>query len=158
MVSKISELSEREFLENYDVNKYEHPSVTVDTLIFSVMDNDTSNYRKLPEKELKILLIRRKDHPYINQWALPGGFVEMDEDLDDAAYRELREETSVKDVYLEQLYTWGDVNRDPRTRVISCSYMALINGKNTVIRASSDARDVQWFSLRSKVIQENKTI
>lgn len=151
-------IDEKQFLKEYDVTKYDRPSVTVDTIVYSVLDIETDNYRKLPEKELKVLLIKRKDHPYKNSWALPGGFVRINESLENAAYRELREETNVDHIYLEQLYTWGDVSRDPRTRVISSSYMALIDGTKSTIKSGTDSDDVRWFSFKAKVIQENKTI
>lgn len=112
-------LTEQEFLSRYDPEKYEHPSVTVDTLIFTV-DKSGEDYH------LQILLVRREDHPYLHKWALPGGFVGMMESVEQAAVRELEEETGLRDIYLEQLYTWGDVERDPRTRIISVSYIALI--------------------------------
>ena len=100
----------------YNLDKFDKPSVTVDIIIFSIISN-----------ELKVLLIKRNVEPFKKFWAIPGGFVKMDESLEAAAIRELQEETGVKDVYLEQLYTFGDPNRDPRTRVITVSYFALIN-------------------------------
>jgi len=106
-------LTEEEFLESYDASKYERPSVTVDMLIFTVTNEKKENYRKLPEKVLRLLMIKRADHPYIGQWALPGGFIKMDESLEEGALRELKEETNIDNIYMEQLYTWGDVNRDP---------------------------------------------
>ena len=112
-------LTEQEFLRQYNPGKYEHPSVTVDTLIFTV-DKSTEDYH------LQILLVRRQEHPFLNKWAIPGGFVGMEESVDQAAVRELEEETGLRNIYLEQLYTWGDVGRDPRTRIISVSYMALV--------------------------------
>ena len=120
-------LTEKEFLRSYDSDKYKKPSVTVDTLIFTIDEKVSKNYRKLPEKELKILMVKRADHPFIGQWAIPGGFVDINESMEEAAERELFEETGVNNIYLEQLYTWGDVDRDPRTRVISTSYMALVD-------------------------------
>lgn len=158
MIHNDNEISEQEFLDNYDANKYERPSLTVDTVVFSVMDKDIDNYRKLPEKELKILLIKRGEHPFKNMWALPGGFVKMDESIDEAAYRELKEETNVDKIYLEQLYTWGKVDRDPRTRVISSSYLALIDSTKLDLKASHDAMEVCWFSITSNVIEEKKKI
>ena len=79
----------------YKPGNYERPSVTVDMLLFTVVEKEVEDIRKLNEKELKVLLIKRKDHPYIGQWAIPGGFVGIDESLEDAAYRELKEETNV---------------------------------------------------------------
>lgn len=150
-------LTEEQFLAGYDAGKYDRPSVTVDMLIFTVTDEENKNYRKLPEKVLKLLMIKRGDHPYIGQWALPGGFVEINESLDDAALRELKEETNIGSIYMEQLYTWGDVNRDPRTRVISTSYMSLTDSSSLEVKAADDADDAKWFTLSCKLYQENKT-
>ncbi|OPZ88625.1 MAG: Bifunctional NMN adenylyltransferase/Nudix hydrolase [Firmicutes bacterium ADurb.Bin419] len=151
-------LTEVEFLEKYDPGIFESPSVTVDMLIFTVVNEEEENYRKLPEKKLKLLMVKRGDHPFIGQWALPGGFVSMKESLEDAALRELKTETNVDNVYMEQLYTWGDVGRDPRTRVISCSYMALADSTKLNIVAGDDADDAKWFNIRNNITQENKTI
>lgn len=151
-------LTEEQFLATYDASKFERPSVTVDMLIFTVTDEEKKNYRKLPEKVLRLLMIKRGDHPYIGQWALPGGFVKMDESLDEAALRELKEETNIDDIYMEQLYTWGDVTRDPRTRVISASYMSLVDSSTLDIKASDDADDAKWFTVSCKLYQEQKTV
>ncbi|MDP4179394.1 MAG: NUDIX domain-containing protein, partial [Bacillota bacterium] len=151
-------LTEKEFLEQYDVSIYRKPSVTVDMLIFTIMDEEKENYRKLPEKSLKILLIKRGEHPYIGKWALPGGFACYDESLDEAAMRELKTETNIEDIYMEQLYTWGEVNRDPRTRVISSSYMALVDSTSLDIKAGDDADDAKWFNIKYNVLEENKVL
>lgn len=133
-------LTEAEFLAQYRPGDYERPSVTVDTLIFTV-DKSQEEYH------LQIMLIQRKDHPCIHKWAIPGGFVNMDESVDDAAARELQEETGVTDIYLEQLYTWGAVNRDPRTRIITVSYMALVPKEKLKPVAGDDAQAVAWYSI-----------
>ena len=112
------------------------PSVTVDLVIFTIADND-----------LRVLLIRRKQGPFRDLWALPGGFVEMDESLEDAAARELKEEVGVENVYLEQLFTFGDPRRDPRGRVISVSYFALVDAERQRIVAASDAADAKWHTV-----------
>ena len=151
-------LTEEQFLATYDASKYERPSVTVDMLIFTVTEEEKKNYRKLPEKVLKLLMIKRGDHPYMGLWALPGGFVQMNESLDEAAGRELKEETNIDDIYMEQLYTWGDVARDPRTRVISASYMSLVDSSTLDIKASDDADDAKWFTVSCKLYQEQKTV
>jgi 8-oxo-dGTP diphosphatase len=117
---------------------YDRPSVTVDTVIFSVNEGD-----------LKVLLIKRGVEPFKGSWAIPGGFIKMDESLEDAAKRELEEETGVQDVYLEQLYTFGDVGRDPRGRVLTVSYMALVNSEKMILKSSTDAVDVQWFDVKN---------
>jgi 8-oxo-dGTP diphosphatase len=117
--------------------KYPRPSVTVDCIIFGL---DASN-------KLKVLLIQRANDPYKDYWALPGGFVVMDEDLEAAALRELEEETGVKNVFIEQLFTFGTPNRDPRGRVITVAYYALINLTEHPVKAASDARNVKWFEI-----------
>jgi 8-oxo-dGTP diphosphatase len=126
--------------ETYDVTRYERPSVTVDVVIFSILD-----------EELKVLLIKRKAWPYQGMWAIPGGFVQMNESLEAAAYRELAEETGVTsaDVYLEQLYTFGKPSRDPRTRVITVAYFALVSADKLKPQTScdSDAAEISWFSI-----------
>lgn len=116
--------------------KYPRPSVTVDCVIFG-----------LDEEELKVLLIQRKDEPFRGCWAFPGGFVDMDESIDRAAMRELQEETSLENIFMEQLYTFGEPERDPRGRVISVAYFALVNIKEHRIEAQSDAENVGWFSI-----------
>lgn len=151
-------LTEDEFLKTYDASKYERPSVTVDMLIFTVTDEEKKNYRKLPEKVLRLLMIKRGDHPYIGQWALPGGFVNMDESMEEAARRELMEETNIDNIYMEQLYTWGDVGRDPRTRIISTSYMSLVDSSVLNVKANDDAEDAKWFTVSCKLYQEQKTV
>lgn len=117
---------------------YEQPSVTADIVIFSIIGDD-----------LKVLLVKRNVKPFKNSWAIPGGFVRTDENLDAAAKRELFEETGVKDVYLEQLYTFGDVKRDPRGRIITVAYMALIRGDDIKLKASTDVSDARWFSVKA---------
>lgn len=152
-------MNEAEFLEWYkreEKDKYDKPSVTVDMLIFTVADKKKSNNRRLPEKELRILLVKRKDHPFIGQWAIPGGFVNMNENLDESAMRELKEETNLENIYMEQLYTWGDVGRDPRMRVISTSYMALVDSSNLNVRAGDDAEDAKWFTIKESIVEESK--
>ncbi len=123
---------------NYDVSKYERPSVTVDVVMMS-----------LRQRDLQVLLVKRRSWPYEGMWAVPGGFVNMDESLETAAKRELQEETGLQDVYLEQLYTFGDPGRDPRTRVITVVYFALLDSERLQVRAASDAADVGWFSVYS---------
>ena len=132
-------VEEANFLKNYNPDKYQKPSVTVDILIFRLVNDSVD-----------ILLIKRKKPPYKEFWAFPGGFVNINESLENAAKRELLEETNVKNVYLEQLYTFGDVERDPRMRVISVSYMALLN-ENDIEKfnekAGDDAKELQWFNI-----------
>src|SRR6202165_2582772 len=120
----------------YDASKYERPSVTVDVVMMS-----------LRQRDLQVLLIKRRSWPYEGMWAIPGGFVNIDESLETAAKRELQEETGVQDVYLEQLYTFGDPGRDPRTRVITVVYFALLDSERLQVRAASATTGVGWFSV-----------
>lgn len=139
-------LTEAEFLKDYNPDRYEKPAVTVDMLIFTVN----------PEKDyaLELLMIERGGHPYLGKWAIPGGFVEMDESLEEAAARELLEETGLSDIYMEQLYSFGDVGRDPRMRVISVAYMALVPKEKLKPVAGDDAAKVRWFSVHWEDISE----
>ena len=128
-------LTEKEFLAQYDPGDYARPSVTVDMMVLA------------PKKDysgLKILLIKRGGHPYINCWALPGGFVHEDESCYEAAGRELAEETGLKNVFMEQVYTFSKPNRDPRTRVMSVAYMAL-SPVAPRVKGGDDALEAAWF-------------
>ena len=113
--------------------------VAADIVVFSFIN-----------KELNVLLVQRKFEPGIGKWALPGGFVRENENIEHAALRELREETGLKeDGYLEQLYTFGEVDRDPRARVISVAYLVLVNEPEKIkIKASDDASEAAWFSVK----------
>jgi len=117
---------------------YDHPrpALTVDCVVFGLDDED-----------LKVLLIQRDLDPFKGRWALPGGFVQEDEGLEEAARRELQEETGLDRVFLEQLYTFGDVGRDPRGRVVSVAYYALVKLGDHRVRAATDAREASWFAV-----------
>ncbi|MBQ8043483.1 MAG: NUDIX hydrolase [Clostridia bacterium] len=144
--------SEQEFLKDYNPNEYDRLALTVDILILSVSSEETINYRKTDKKKMSILLVKRDDYPFKDKWCLPGGFVKVDEELDQAPVRILKEETNVDDIYLEQLYTFGNVNRDPRMRVISTSYMALID-KNRLNKNLS--KNACWFDIISSEEKDN---
>lgn len=125
---------------NYDEKAYQNPAVTVDIVVSTII-----------EDKLKVLLIKRKYPPYKDHWAVPGGFVNIEkkETLEQTAQRELGEETGLKNIYLEQLYTYGDPDRDPRTRVITVAYFALVpyqKVKKQNIEASDDAKEAKWWS------------
>lgn len=136
--------SEEEFLKEYDSSVFEKLSMTTDILIMSVSNEDTGNYRKLSEKKFSILLVKRDNYPFKDKWCLPGGFVRIDETLDEAAKRVLKAETNLKDIYIEQLYTFSDIKRDPRMRVISTSYMALVDKNRLRDKLSANA---SWFNV-----------
>ncbi len=114
---------------------YHYPAVSVDVIIFTLREND-----------LQVLLIQRKNPPMKGRWAIPGGFIQANESLEAAARRELKEETGIRDVYLEQLYTFGDPKRDPRGRVITVAYFALVPGP-LAVQAGTDASDARWWSV-----------
>lgn len=118
--------------------RYPHPAVTVDCVVFGLDDD-----------ELKVLLIQRGLEPCLGAWALPGGFIRIDEDLDASARRELMEETGVADLYLEQLYTFGAPDRDPRERVITVAYYAIVNLFEHPVRPDTDAVSAAWFPVAS---------
>lgn len=116
--------------------EYPRPALTVDCVVFG-----------LDEEDLKVLLIRRALEPFQGRWALPGGFVHMEESLDEAARRELQEEAGIRPGLLEQLYTFGDPRRDPRGRVVSVAYFVLVKLSDHRVQAATDAREAAWFSV-----------
>ena len=123
------------FLENYDPKTWDNPSATVDTIVA------TSEGGKIK----KIMLIKRGNHPSIGLWALPGGFVEYKENLKDAALRELSEETGIEGIDAVQLKTYGDWDRDPRTRIITTAFASIVDEKDIVFAAGDDAAQADWF-------------
>ncbi len=144
--------SEEEFLNNYDSSKYERLSMTTDILIMSVSTEESNNYRKLEEKKFSILLVKRDDYPFKDKWCLPGGFIRIDETLEEATKRVLENETNLKNIYSEQLFTFSDVNRDPRMRVVSTAYMALVDKNKLKDKLNENSC---WFNI-SKVEETDK--
>ena len=137
--------SEKEFLENYDVTKFDRLSMTSDILLVSVSNQDSINYRKTSKKMISILLVKRKDFPFKEKWCLPGGFLNpKTETLDECAKNVLKRETNLSNIYLEQLYTFDDIKRDPRTRVVSTSYVALVDKNKLTNKLNKDA---SWFDI-----------
>lgn len=145
--------TEEEFLRDYDPTQFDPFSLTSDILIFSVSDGLQENYRKLNKKYFSILLVKRDTYPFKDKWCLPGGFVRINEDIEEAAERILKDETNIKDIYLEQLYTYGNPNRDPRMRVISTSYMALIDKNRLKVDVTKNA---SWFNVM--LLEDEKRI
>lgn len=153
--------SEEEFLKDYDSSSFEKLSMTSDILVFSVSDGYQENYRKLKEKHFSVLLVKRNDYPFKDMWCLPGGFIRMDETTEEAARRVLASETNLHNIYLEQLYTFDDVKRDPRMRIVSTSYMALVDKNQLKDKLASNAA---WFNIsieeddkEAKIVLENGT-
>lgn len=145
--------SEEEFLKDYDSSQFEKLSLTADMAIFSVSSENTNNYRKLSKKKFSVLLVKRTTYPFKNKWCLPGGFVGIDESIDDAAERILNRETNLHNIYMEQLYTFGDVKRDPRMRIVSTAYIALVD-KNKLEDCLFP--NASWFSM--DILEDEKEI
>ena len=131
------------YLKEFDPTRYQNPGVAADTALFAV-----------GEDALKILLIKRGGYPYKGRWALPGGFVEIDEDIFNAADRELMEEAGISGLYLEQVFTWGRPDRDPRYRCITASHIAIADAADLKPVAGDDAAEADWFALRDYTVKE----
>lgn len=131
------------FLRAYDGTKYQNPGFAADTALFAVSGD-----------ALCVLLIRRGDYPYKGRWALPGGFVEIGEDILAAADRELKEETGLSGLYMEQVFTWGRPGRDPRYRCITASHVAIADAAALAPRAGDDAAETGWFALTGYAAEE----
>lgn len=132
---------EQEFLQAYNPNEFPQVAVTVDAVIFGVEKDNAENYRKLDEQSIKVLLVKRDDYPYKDCYSLPGGFVLPGETFEDSLQRTLKKKTGLTNIYSEQLYTFGEVDRDPRMRVISCAYISLLDTKKAKIK------DATWVDI-----------
>lgn len=137
--------SEKEFLNSYNKNEYEKPSVAVDLLVFTVKDD-----------RLKIVLVRRNEHPFKDMLSLPGVFVGINETLDEAAARGAREEAGLADIYFEQLYTWGDIDRDPRMRIISVSYLSLTPSEKLTLSAGSRTSSAELYDVEALLASDEE--
>ena len=139
-----------EFLEAYDPKRYEQPSVTVDTLVVQHPHQfDTVNHG------LKVLMIQRGNHPSIGKWALPGGFIEMREDGIESAKRELQEETGLTGIPIEQIHAWDQWKRDPRSRIVTIAYLALVE-EGLHPKAGDDAADACFFDVEFNLIKKEQ--
>ncbi len=152
---------EREYLSSYNISRFDRPSVAADMAVFSIMETEAAeeeNYRKDPEKRLKLLLIRRGSFPYKGCWALPGGFCRPGERVEDTARRELQEETGVGEAYLELFDIFSDPGRDPRGWILSHAFLALIDGERYRVRGGSDAWEAGWFGISLEKKQVKKEV
>lgn len=136
--------------EKISTTRMDKFAVSTDILIFSVSKGEAKTCRNLSDKYFSILLIKRTKEPFAGCWCLPGGFVRLDETVDAAADRVLEKETNLRNIYKEQLYTFGELNRDPRARVISTAYMALIDKEVITDKLSEEA---SWFNIH---LEENE--
>jgi len=132
---------ERKFLAAYDPKEFAPIALTVDAVVFGITKNSSDNYRKLDKQSLKILLVKREEYPYKGYYSLPGGFVLSDETLEDTLNRTLESKTGLTSVYSEQFYTFGEVARDPRMRIISCAYISLLDTRKAKVK------DAKWFEM-----------
>lgn len=135
------DIAEQKFLDEYDPSAFPPIAVAVDAVVFGISRSASDNYRKLGKQSLNILLIRRNEYPFKNKLSLPGGFVLPNETIDETAKRVLKAKTGLDEIFCEQLYTFGDINRDPRMRVISCAYIALVDAEKTRIN------NVEWVPM-----------
>ncbi|MBU5484440.1 NUDIX domain-containing protein [Clostridium sp. MSJ-11] len=147
---------EKEFLKSYDENDYKRPSVTNDIIILTTDEKEEDNLRKVPKRGMQVILIKRDDHPYIDKWALPGGFVGIEESLEVSARKKLKEKTGIDNVYTEQLYTFGDVYRDKRTRVISVGNIALVEKSSIRLKEGDLQEKSRWFWINKTLISSEK--
>ncbi|MGY0373369.1 NUDIX hydrolase [Clostridium sp. JNZ J1-5] len=147
---------EEDFLKSYDENDYKRPSVTNDIIIFTTDDIEEGNLRKVPKKGMQVILIKRDDYPYIDKWALPGGFVSIEESLEVSAKKKLKEKTGIDNIYIEQLYTFGDIDRDKRTRVISVGNIALVEKSSIRLNDLDLQNKSGWFWVDKTLISSEK--
>lgn len=139
--------SEKEFLSSYKLSDYERPSVTADVAAFMVSSEDKVSYRKNPENQLQILLIKRGGHPFKDMWALPGGFLQNGETVEECALREIEEETRVLPSSIIPVGVFSEPGRDPRGWIISNAYASIICEESVKQAGGDDASDAQWFGV-----------
>lgn len=139
--------SEKEFLQSYDMSKFERPSVTTDIAAFTVRSESDGNYRQDPKNTLSLLLIKRGGHPYKGCWALPGGFLEPTETVEECALREVTEETGITPSSILPVGVFSEPGRDPRGWIISNAFASVIGEELIKERAGDDAAEAAWFDV-----------
>ena len=139
--------SEFDYLNNYNLNDYERPSVTADIVVFTIRSEEPESFRKEPKNNLSLLLIKRGQYPYKDQWALPGGFLAPGETIEQCALREIEEEPSVIPTSLMSVGMFSEPGRDPRGWIISNAFVSIISSSQKTQRAGDDAADAQWFKI-----------
>lgn len=139
--------SEKEFLESYDMSRFERPSVTADIVAFTIRSEESGNYKRDSEKKLSVLLIKRGGHPFMDHWALPGGFLQPDETVEECAFREATEETNVTPSSLMPVGVFSRPGRDPRGWIISNAYASVVSEDASGMVGGDDASDAKWFDV-----------
>jgi ADP-ribose pyrophosphatase YjhB (NUDIX family) len=147
---------EKELMESYDINRYERPSLAADVAVFTIGNGMRLDNRKLPQKKLRILMIRRDRWPFEGLWSLPGGFTKKGETIYETARRKLKEKTGTDKAYLELCHVFSDNDRDPRGWIISQSFMAILNNGDLESAQASNNNDACWFDVNVSKISENK--
>lgn len=138
---------EEQFILSYDINEFYRPSVAADVAAFTLRSEENDNYRRYGKTKLSLLLIRRGEYPFINKWALPGGFLRPNETIDACALREIVEETGIMPASIMPVGVFSDIDRDPRGRVISNAFVSIVSKGIECIRGGDDAVDARWFDI-----------
>ena len=149
-------MNEQQFLQNYSQDRYDRPSIATDIAAFSLRTVKSDAYRASPELKLCVLLVRRGGHPFQDHWALPGGFLQRGESIDECAFRELKEETNLQPVSMLWVDTFSQPERDPRGWIISHTYASVIAEEDAKIIGGSDAADAQWFEVSFQEESEDR--
>lgn len=139
--------SEELFLSKYNIQDYDRPSVTTDIVAFAIRSEQEDTYRHNPKNVLSVLLIRRGEHPFMNCWALPGGFLRKDESIEECAFREITEETNVTPTSLMLFDQYSEPDRDPRGRIISNAFLSIISEDGLKLMGGQDALEAKWFEV-----------
>ncbi|MBQ4067521.1 MAG: NUDIX hydrolase [Clostridia bacterium] len=139
---------EENFLSEYNINDYDRPSVATDIAAFAIYEKAEECYRKNPELALSVLLIKRGEPPFRDHWALPGGFLEATETVEECAFREILEETGISPVSLMPIGTFSAPERDPRGRIVSLAYTSVLSEGRLAVHGGHDASDASWFDVR----------
>ena len=138
---------EKEYLAEYDMNKYFRPSISSDIAAFTIKNRSEDNYRKEEKASLLILMVKRGTHPFKDYWALPGGFMRENESIEECAYREIVEETNISPISMKHIGVFSEVGRDPRGRIISNAFASIIYDSEGEIISGDDAEDARWFEI-----------
>ncbi len=141
------DIEEKKYLETYDINKYDRPSVTTDIALFTMRTSEEDSYRHEPENHLSILLIKRGEHPFKGKWALPGGFIQRGESIEECAFREISQETGAAPTALMPVEVFSNPDRDPRGWVISHAFLSVSSEGAVSVKGGDDAADARWFDV-----------